>query len=58
MFISMEYIKGVELKNKLNSAPEGMGKDEIIKIATQIANGLDVAHQEGITHRDIKTNDY
>ncbi len=56
MFISMEYIKGVELKDKISSAPEGMPKDEIIKITTQIADGLEAAHKEGITHRDIKTS--
>ncbi len=55
MFIVMEYIKGVELKDKISSAPEGMEKNEIIKIATQIADGLEVAHKEGITHRDIKS---
>ena len=56
MFISMENIKGVNLKDKISSAPEEMDKEEAIKIVTQIADGLEAAHKEGITHRDIKTS--
>jgi serine/threonine protein kinase len=57
MFISMEYIKGKELKDLVETehAPS-LQRDEVIKIATQIADGLEAAHKEGITHRDIKTS--
>ena len=54
MFISMEYIKGVELSEKIQAGT--IPTDEAIKIATQIADGLEAAHKEGITHRDIKTS--
>jgi len=39
------------------AATEGAGGapiDEVLKIATQIADGLESAHTEGIVHRDIK----
>jgi serine/threonine protein kinase/formylglycine-generating enzyme required for sulfatase activity len=53
MFIVMEYIDGVELKEKIRSSP--LPVDESINIATQIAEGLEAAHKNGIVHRDIKS---
>ena len=52
MFISMEYIEGQTLKDKLASGPINI--DEATVIATQVAQGLDKAHKKGIIHRDIK----
>ena len=54
LFIVMEYIKGVELSEKIKSGV--IPFDESIKIATQIAEGLEAAHKEGIIHRDIKSS--
>ncbi|MCH8033429.1 MAG: protein kinase, partial [Bacteroidetes bacterium] len=54
MFIVMEFIDGIELKDKIKSGP--ISTDEIINIANQIAEGLDVAHKKGILHRDIKSS--
>ena len=54
IFIAMEYIEGVELKDKIKSGP--LSLDETKKIATQIAEGLESAHKKGIVHRDIKTS--
>ena len=54
MFIVMEYIDGVELKDKIKSGPVPV--DEAINIATQIAEGLEAAHKKGIVHRDIKSS--
>jgi serine/threonine protein kinase len=51
-FISMEYIKGQSLKDKLESSP--LTIDEAKDIALQIAAGLEKAHKKGIVHRDIK----
>ncbi len=65
MFIVMEYIDGKELKDKINPPVSPLGKegikgglptDEVISIATQIAEGLDSAHKKGIVHRDIKSS--
>jgi serine/threonine protein kinase/Flp pilus assembly protein TadD len=54
IFIVMEYINGIELKEKISSGP--IQFDEAINIAIQIAEGLDVAHKKGIVHRDIKSS--
>ena len=53
IFIVMEYIDGVELKQKIKDGPFQV--DEAIEIATQIAEGLKAAHDKGIVHRDIKS---
>ena len=54
MFIVMEYINGIELKEKISSYLIQI--DEAINIAIQIAEGLDAAHKKGIVHRDIKSS--
>ncbi|MCZ6704056.1 MAG: serine/threonine-protein kinase, partial [Ignavibacteria bacterium] len=54
VFIAMEYIDGVKLKDKIKSGP--IPVDEMINIATQIAEGLYAAHKKGIIHRDIKSS--
>ncbi len=54
IFILMEYIKGVELKDKISSGK--LQPAEAVKIAVQIAKGLEAAHKKGITHRDIKSS--
>ena len=51
-FISMEYIKGQSLKDRLESGP--LTIDEARQIALQAAAGLEKAHKKGIVHRDIK----
>ncbi|MEJ2617844.1 MAG: protein kinase, partial [Ignavibacteriaceae bacterium] len=53
VFIVMEYIEGVELKDKIKS--ESKLTEETINTAVQIAEGLDAAHKKGIIHRDIKS---
>jgi serine/threonine protein kinase len=53
MFIAMEFIEGQSLREKIEAGP--LKIDEAIKFATQIAEGLQAAHEKGITHRDIKS---
>ncbi|MHB8581145.1 MAG: protein kinase domain-containing protein [Ignavibacteriaceae bacterium] len=53
VFIVMEYIDGIELKEKIRNEP--LSIDESIKILEQIGEGLKAAHQKGIIHRDIKS---
>ena len=52
-FIAMDYYEGETLKNKIRK--DKLSLDEIIKITTQIAEGLNKAHENGVIHRDIKS---
>ncbi len=51
-FIIMEYIEGENLKKRISEKP--LDINESIELATQIAEGLQEAHEKGIVHRDIK----
>ncbi len=51
-FISMAYIEGQSLKDKIKSGPMEFG--EALEIAVQVSEGLQEAHEKGIIHRDIK----
>ena len=52
-FISMAYVEGHSLRKKIESGP--LELDEALRIATQVAEGLQVAHKKGVVHRDIKS---
>ena len=52
-FISMAYIEGQSLKKKIESGP--LVLDEALRIATQVAEGLQEAHDREVVHRDIKS---
>ena len=51
-YISSEFIKGEPLSKRLSGRP--MKLKEALEIACQIASALDIAHTNGIVHRDIK----
>ena len=51
-FIAMEYVRGQTLEQKLAKGP--LPLDQTIRIASEIAEALETAHQEGIVHRDLK----
>ena len=56
MFIIMEYIEGQELREIVgayNYTP--LPINEIVNYASQIAAGLQAAHEKDVTHRDIKS---
>jgi len=52
-FISMAYIDGERLKDKIERGP--LKLEEAFEIAVHIAQGLQAAHEKGIIHRDIKS---
>ncbi|HYQ86083.1 MAG TPA: protein kinase [Bacteroidota bacterium] len=60
-FIVMELIEGITLREwirKQSEQSEGyrkLGVKEAIDVAAQIAEGLEKAHEKGIVHRDIKS---
>ena len=52
-FISMAYIEGQSLAKRIEGGH--LGLEEALKIAEQVAEGLQAAHNKGIVHRDIKS---
>ena len=51
-FIVMAFLEGRPLSERIDEGP--LKLPEALSIAIQMAEGLEAAHQKGITHRDIK----
>ena len=51
VWISMEYVNGGDLKNRIDLR---MTPIEALELVINIGNALDFAHQRGIVHRDVK----
>jgi len=55
MFIAMEYVEGNTLEKIIHSKGDApLPLKTAISYTIQIADGLQVAHEKGIVHRDIK----
>jgi serine/threonine protein kinase len=55
VFLVMEYLDGRTLKSIIKS--EGpMALNRAVEIVRQVAGALDAAHQQGVVHRDLKSD--
>src|ERR1044072_39339 len=53
-FIAMEYVDGTTLRDKIHSEDRELPK--LLRILQHVAEGLAKAHEAGIVHRDLKTD--
>lgn len=55
-YISMEYVDGQSLKDKLTSGdkPRGLPFEDAVAVLYQIISGVAYAHGKGVIHRDLK----
>ncbi len=51
-FIVMAFLEGRPLGDRIKEGP--LKLNEALSVVTQLAEGLEAAHEKGITHRDIK----
>ena len=55
VFLVMEYLDGRTLKEVVRS--EGpLQLDRVVEIVRQVAGALDAAHEQGVVHRDLKSD--
>jgi hypothetical protein len=51
-FLAMEWLEGEDLGQRLTASPLTVG--ESLDVARRLAEGLAVAHERGLLHRDVK----
>lgn len=51
-FIAIEYVRGESLREAIESKKLSLRKS--LALATEVADGLSIAHQRGVVHRDLK----
>jgi serine/threonine protein kinase len=54
MFIAMEYVEGRTLKQIIEE--ENLSLKKVLDIGIQMCEGMALAHEKGVVHRDIKSD--
>ncbi|MFO0686343.1 MAG: serine/threonine-protein kinase [Sandaracinus sp.] len=52
-FLVLEYVKGTTLKHVLRERGP-LAPEDLVDVARQVAHAIDLAHERGIIHRDVK----
>ena len=53
LYLAMRYVEGADLRQLIaREAP--LAPDRVLRIAEQIGDALDAAHEHGLIHRDVK----
>jgi streptogramin lyase len=52
LYIAMRYVEGTDLKARLRQGP--LPVDQAVDLLSQVAGALDLAHERGLVHRDVK----
>lgn len=55
LYIVMEYLRGVSLTRVIEDESP-LGLDRVVDLATQILSGLEDAHEAGVVHADLKSD--
>ena len=53
-FLVMEYIEGTTVADVLRQNPNGLPAERVTSLLSQLLSGVDLVHQAGLLHRDIK----
>ena len=53
LWFTMPFVEGESLRDRLNREKQ-LPLDDALRIAREVADGLDYAHRHGVIHRDIK----
>jgi Tfp pilus assembly protein PilF len=54
LWLSMRYLAGGDVKTLLDSVPDGLPVEQVVRLITDAGHALDHAHAQGVLHRDVK----